>query len=179
MQIHAEQTTTTAPVTTEQETAPTLYALAVDVLTEFSNDADAAEETLYERLQSSPALLRSLVRGAVRTAVNANVARVLGTQRRSAFNSIKAAQAGRARAEALAKGISSALLDMPLADGTRLRDATRFEIMAAIDRYQKASDTMAHRARWLSAIVAILPDGRRCGDIISEKKAMQLYKSAA
>lgn len=179
MQVHAKQSTATnARATSDSEAPPTLYALAVDALAEFGNDTDAAEETLFVRLHNSPALLRSLVRGAVKTAVNANVSRVICNQRRAAFDSVKAAKDGRVRAEALAKGMSSALLDMPLADGTRLRDATRFEIMAAIDRYQKVSDTMAHRARWLTSIASILPDGRRCGDVISEKKAMQLYESA-
>lgn len=161
------------------ENPATLYALAKDALAQHDNDTDKAEEYLFEMLTNSPSLLRTLVRGAVRTAVSENVTKVITNQRRTVFDSAAAAKAGRARSEALARGVESMLLDMPLSDGTRLRDATRFEVLETAERYQKQADTQSHRARWLQAIAAIIPDGRRVGDVLDEKKAFELYSDAA
>jgi hypothetical protein len=178
MQTHIETQTNTATAP-KIESAPSLYAMAKDALAQHGNDTDRAEEHLFEVLTNTPSLLRSLVRGAVKTAVVENVTRVVGNQRRTVFDHAAAAKAGRSRSEALAKGVESMLLDMPLADGTRLRDATKFEVLESADRYQKLADTNGHRARWLLAIADVIPDGRRVGDVIDERKAFELYSNAA
>lgn len=161
------------------EQSVSLYALAKDALASNDNMADAAEEYLIELLSSNPSLLRSVVRGAVKTAVSENVTRVLSDQRRITFDSAAAARAGKARSVGLAQAIKSTLLSTPLSDGTLLKDATKTEIVDTAERWQKQATTQAHRARWLLAVADAIPAGRRCGDVLSEETALELYRKAA
>lgn len=163
----------------QTETSVSLYALAKDALAANDNSADAAEEYLIDLLSSNPSLLRSVVRGAVKTAVSENVTRVLSDQRRVTFDSAAAARANKARSVGLAQAIKSTLLSTPLSDGTLLKDATKNEIVETADRWQKQATTQAHRARWLLAVADAIPAGRRCGDVLSEEKALELYRNAA
>lgn len=158
---------------------PTLYALAKDVLRSVNNDADKAEEALFARISSDATLLRALVQGAVKMSVNVSVASVLGSQRAAAFNSVANIERARAGVKALAGFISSALLDMPLADGTLLKNATAFEITETAERWEKVSNTMAHRSRFLRAVAKAVPPGKRVGDVLTEEKATQLFRKAA
>lgn len=163
----------------KSEEIPTLYALARETLRAVDNDADQAEELLFERISSDAKLLRALVQHAVKTSVNVSVAVVLGNQRAAAFGSVANIERAKAGAKALAGVISSSLLDMPLADGTRLRDATAFEINETAERWEKVSNTMAHRARFLRAVAKAVPAGKRVGDVLTEAKASQLFTKAA
>lgn len=162
----------------KREETPTLYGLAKDALRDSGNDAEAATEMLFERLQADAKLLRALVSGIVRGMSGASVNSVIRHQRTAAFESALASS-NKAKAGALAGVISSALLDMPLSDGMRLRDATRLEISETAERWDRQAQTMAHRVRFLRAIEKALPPGKRCGDILTEKKAVEIFKKAA
>lgn len=175
----ATQTGKTSRKPQLEENNVTIYTLAREELAKNGNNADMAEESLFGRLSDDPALLRALARYAVRQAVNVSVASVLGNQRAKSFASIESVQRAKEGAKALARGIKSALLDMPLADGMRLRDATVIEIAATAERWEKVSSTMAHRARWLRSIEEVLPPGRRCGDILTERKAAEMFRKSA
>ena len=173
---NAEKHTKPRPAITE---TPTLYSLARKTLRETGNDADEAETVLFDRLSEDKALMRSLISAAVKSAIGSSVAVVLSTQRAAAYNSIGAIERGKAGVKALANGIASALLDMPLADGTRLRDATKIEIAEAADLYEKRASTYSHRARFLRAVSDALPAGKKCGAVLTEAKARQIYQKAA
>jgi hypothetical protein len=169
----------------EQEEAPsyseppTLYALAREALGDCDNDADKAEAKLFDRLSSEPALLRALARHAIRQCVGVNVTKVICDQRAAAFRSVGNLARQKTAAIALGKAMESTLLDMPLADGTRLRDATVVEIKETAERWENMSRTMAHRARFLHAIVKRLPPGKSCGSVLNEAVVLKLYESAA
>lgn len=106
----------------------TLYAFARQTLKETGNDADAAEAAMLDRLSEDKELLRALVSQAVKSAVGTTVAVILGNQRAASYNSAANIERAKIGARALAAGLSSALLDMPLADGTRLRYATKVDV---------------------------------------------------
>jgi hypothetical protein len=159
--------------------APTLNSLAREALALHDNDVIAAREYLYEKLSSDPSLLRALIDYVVRTNAGVSVASVIVNQRSKAFNSVEGAARNRANAKAFASVISSALLDMPLSNGMRLKDATQFEITETADRWEKQAVTMTHRARWLRLIAQSIPPGKRCGDVLTEKQAVALYKKTA
>lgn len=143
------------------------------------NNTDAAEAEVYERLRGDPDLLRSMIGPVVKMASSVSVNGVIGGQRAAVFDKAAAARAARASAQGAIAVIASSLLDMPLSDGTLLRDATRFEVIEAAERYHKLSSTMAHRARWLSAIAERVPDGKRIGDAINDAVAQELFERTA
>lgn len=53
----------------------------------------------------------------------------------------------------LASSNSYTLLHFPLPNGVRLGDARKDDLTSAISTYRKQSDDMAHKARWLTAIL--------------------------
>ena len=161
------------------EEFPTLYTLARETLRAVDNDADQAEELLYERISSDANLLRALVQHAVKMSVNVSVACVLGNQRAAAYASVANLERARAGAKALAGVISSSILDTPLRDGLLLRNATQYEVNDYADMLEKKSNTMAHRARFLRAVAKAVPAGKRVGDVLTEAKASQLFTKAA
>lgn len=163
---------------TKQEETPSIYALAKEALTASNNETEAATELLFDRLQSDAKLLRTLISGIVRSMSGASVGNVIRHQRSAAFESA-IVLSNKAKAGALASVMSSALLDIPLSDGTRLRDATKVEILETADRWDKQAQTMAHRVRFLRAVGNALPAGKRCGDVLTEKKAVEIFKKAA
>jgi hypothetical protein len=159
--------------------APTLNGLAKEALSLHDNDVVAAREYLYEKLSNDPSLLRALIDHVVRTNAGVSVTSVIISQRSKAFNSVEGAARSKANAKAFAAVISSALLDMPLSNGTRLKDATQFEITETADRWEKQAVTMTHRARFLRLIASSIPPGKRCGDVLTEKQAAALYRKTA
>ena len=179
MQTQTETAASHSDFAMPSEAPPTLYQLAVGALADNANNADIAEEFVFSLLLNDQALLRSLVRSAVKSAVTTNVGKAIRNQREVIFDKARAAAHGKRIALAHIESVKSSFLDFPLADGTRLRDATRVEVLEAVARYEKQSETMAHRARWLRALADIVPAGRRIGDFIDEGKAKELFEKAA
>jgi hypothetical protein len=163
----------------KEQPAPTFYALAAEAMRANGGDTDAAEQTVFEQIQSDVSLLRAMIRDAVRIAASVSVTMVNGNKRAVVFDHAKQLADQRKAAEGTVRVIAASILDMPLADGTKLRDATRFEVVEAAERYRNLSSTMAHRARWLEAIAERVPDGRRIGDVLTDDAAQRIYEETA
>jgi hypothetical protein len=163
-----------------------LGALARTVLEEVEGNSEKAITRVLFKLNNNPQLLKRIVEAAVRDAVYHRVQHTIRQNRTAIERSIdrqKAAQAidrerDKNRVVALAEAISSALLDMPIAGGKLLREASRAELTAQIERYEKQAGTMSHRARWLRLILQSMPEGKRVGKVITEQRALELFEEA-
>lgn len=159
------------------ETAPaTLPALAREHLRASSGNARAASASLLRTLLADRAALRAVIEAAVRDAV---VYRVESAVRHRRAAVIASAERDRKGAViALARGISASLLDMPLAGGVRLGDATRDQVTEQADRYEAISSDTGRKARWLRLIAQSVPPGRIVSDVMDADRAAELLQEA-
>jgi|SRR5882724_4986386 len=166
-----------------------LGALVRAVLEEVEGNSAKAIQRVMFRLTNNPQLLKRIVEAAVNDAVYHRVQNTIHHNRTAIERSIDQKNAAltidrerdKNRVVALAEAVSSCLLDMPLAGGKKLRDASHAEVMAQIDRYEKLSGNMAHKARWLRLIaqsVPTWPPGKPVGKVITEQRALELFEEA-
>ena len=155
----------------------TLGALARDALEFVDGNTEKATARVLYQLEKDKKLFQQVIEAAV---ANAVYARVQGSVRNDRFTIERSIdrQKDRNRVVALAEAISSCLLDMPLAGGKTLRDASRAEVTAQIDRYEKMAGTMTHRARWLRLVLQSVPDGKRVGSVMTEARTLELFEEA-
>ncbi len=74
---------------------------------------------------------------------------------------------------------TDSLLEFPLWDGTRLKEATRVQVIETAEKYESQATTMAHRGRWLRAVAAkATNDDERIGDVVDAATAQQLFEAA-
>ena len=172
------------------ESTKALGALAREALEYVAGNTEKAIDRILRQLKNDKILLRQIVEAAVADAVTYRVQSNIRNQRYSIVATIDRQNAAaqtidrerdKSRVIVLAEAISSCLLDMPLAGGKKLSDASHAEVMAQIDRYEKQSGNMMHKARWLRLIaqsVPTWPPGKRVGSIITEKRALELFEEA-
>jgi hypothetical protein len=163
----------------EPTKAPSLNDLAKEALRLNDNDVRSASNHLYEQLSHNPALLRALVDHMVRLVAGASVTSAIIYQRSQAFSGSAGAARNKANAKIFAGVVASALLEVPMSNGTLLKNATLDEINETADRWEAQALTMSHRSRWLRAIAEKLPPGKRCGDVLTEKQAKALFDKTA
>jgi len=163
-----------------------LGALAREALEEVDGNTEKAVSRLLYQLKNNPQLLKKIIEAAVHDAVYHRVQYNIRHNRTSIERSIDRQNAAQTinrkrdkdRVVALAEVVSSTLLDMPIAGGKKLRDASRAEVVAQIERYEKQAGTMSHRARWLRLVLQSVPEGKRVGKVITEQRALELFEEA-
>lgn len=163
----------------------TLASLVRAALDTFDGDADKASEYLFKKLLKDQSLLRQVIRSAIGYAVYHKTQETVRKGRSEIVNlAYEAARMAGAKAskgpsrddvEAKARIVVAGLLDFPLAGGKKLRDATREEIAAQADRYEKQIKDEAHKARWLRLIEPIVPEGELAGEVLTEEQVQQLW----
>lgn len=160
------------------EPAITLGSLVRDALHEVDGNAEKAVSRVISQLKNDQKLLRKVVQAAIGLAVWERAQHTIRNNRKNLIGRVITAnqQPSRANVIALAQGIRACLLDMPLAGGQRLRDSTREIVLAQVDRYEKQAGDMSHKARWLRLIAQSIPDGKLVGDVVSEKRAQELFE---
>jgi hypothetical protein len=151
----------------------TLSSLAKSALDASDGDTQKAIDALVSQLSADAGLLRLIIRDAVSDAVSYRVELQMRNKRRQILASTTST---RGAVIALSSGLSMALLDFPLANGLKLREATRADVVAAADRYALVSKDMRHKAKWLQAIAQSIPDGKRVGDVMTDERAAELFK---
>jgi hypothetical protein len=152
---------------------PSLAAMARAALRECDNDTDAAVRMVVGILTNDIDALRRLIRAAIDDAVSYRVEMALRHKRASI---IKATTSTRGAVVALATGWTAALLDMPLANGVALREATREQVVAQADRYRATATDAGHKFRWLVLIAQAVPPGKVVGDVMDDERAAELFK---
>jgi|HigsolmetaAR206D_1030411.scaffolds.fasta_scaffold08616_2 hypothetical protein len=173
MQVHTEHSAGTFAVSKPERRA-SLPTLAREALKDAGGDVAVAVEALIRTLTSDPAMLRSVVTEAVRTAVEVHVAASMRHDRKTITQSVRTG-ATRQSIEALASGMAVAMLNFPLANGLRLRDATLDDVTKQADRYEAFAADNSHKARWLRRIAAELPSGAKVGEVMTEERVRALY----
>jgi hypothetical protein len=171
-----------------QESTKFLGALVREALAEVDNNVEKAISRLLYQIRNDKQLLQQIIESAVHDAVQYRLQRSINHQRGAIVRHIEQQKMNAAivdrgrdkgRVSALAAVISSALLDTPLRGGKLLRYADRHEVLAQIEAYEKNAQTMSHRARWLRLVLQSVPDGKYVGQVVSEKRALELFEAAS
>lgn len=159
----------------------TLGELAREALAGVDGDTEKATDILTKRLMKDRPLLRSVIHGAIRDAVSYRTELAMRENRRRILHAVSSPPPapGRDSVISLAAGIRESLLDMPLAGGLRLRDATREQVSDQANRYAALAKDTGHKARWLSLIAQSVPDGKVVGDVMNDERAAELFREAA
>ncbi|MCZ4500998.1 MAG: hypothetical protein JWQ74_3553 [Marmoricola sp.] len=152
-----------------------LPSLAREALSKADGKTEDAIAILDARLKKDSELRKTLISEAVLEAARQSISIAHRNDRAAIVRSVGSS---RAAVEALAGGIMRGLLDFPLMDGTKLRDASKDDLAPAISHYQSQAATMTHRARWLVAIEKLVPAQGRVGDVVDEATAVKLYEEA-
>lgn len=154
---------------------PDLQSLAREALAKAEGKTDEAIKILDRRLRRDSALRQSLIEEAVRSAAKLAIVTSHHIER---FAVVQGLKFGRAAVKSLATGLTRTILDYPLLDGTKLRDATHAELDRAIQDYATKASTNAHRARWLSAIRDLVPVQGKVSDVVDDDTAHRLWQEA-
>lgn len=153
------------------ENKPTLTSMAREALADLDGNVEKATSRVLYRLRGDPKLLKLVVEAAIEELVALRVNEIVRHQRQSILH-----QHTRDRVVALAEGMLPCLLDLPLAGGLKLRDATRNDLIDQIHRYETQAGDMMHKARWLGLVLQSVPEGKRVGQILEEKRVKELFE---
>lgn len=156
---------------------PTLSTLVREELRRSDDLIAPAVEALVAMLRGNRALLATVVEAAVRDAVEYRTQHAMRTDRARIIHQVKAAQQ-RGNVIALANGIAASILDMPLAGGVRLRDCSRELVQREATRFGRLADDCGHKARFLARIAQSVPEGKAVGDVVSDARALELWKAS-
>lgn len=156
----------------------TFPEIAREYLRDADGDTQLATERLSARLRDDKQLRDTIVEDAIMAFASNTVEEQMRAERRAVW-----AEAGRSNqpktpVAALANGISRALLDFPLRNGKRLRDATREEVLEQARAYETSARDMAFKARWLILIGQRVEEGRKVGECVSEDDAFAMRSEA-
>lgn len=161
---------------TDEETddnRSTISKLAREMLFACDGNAEKANERGLSRLRNEPKLLRLVMESAIQDAMAAGVQNGIRKERASIIHRVT-----RDRVVALAEGMLPCLLDIPLAGGKKLRDASRTEVLEQVNRYETQAGNMMHKARWLRLVAQSVPDDKSVGDVLPESRVKELYQEA-
>lgn len=70
------------------------------------------------------------------------------------------------------------LLDFPLWDGTRLRDADKYKVLESAEKYEAQANTMMVRGLWLRSIAKKTPKDKKVGEVLTIEALQSLLDKA-
>ena len=157
-----------------------LFGLAQETLSSVDGKTEEAIALLDQKLSKDSNLRKAVISEAVKEASKTAISLVHRIDRATIMRAIARPVAlnGKEGVRSLAAGLARSLLDFPLLDGTKLRDAGKEDLGRAIAHYQSQADTMAHRARWLAAVDLLVPAEGRVGDVLDDAGADRLFQEA-
>lgn len=165
------------PAVVDIPTPKSLAALARDVLAEHNGMTAPAIRDLASRIASDDGLLEILAEDLINEASQSATYGAMLAKRASIMRTVKTGMT-RAQGLALVAFSSGSLLDFPLAGGLRLADASRDEVERQAAIYAARAADEAHKARWLSAVAAKVPAGKKVGDVLDAARVTALYEEA-
>lgn len=154
---------------------PDLAALARASLVASEGSTDTAIDILAEQIATNKALQKSIAAEALDDAIRYNILIAHHYQRRVLHNAMVN---GRESVRSLATGLTRTILDFPLLDGTKLRDASLDDLDRAIHRYRTQAENMNRTANWLVLIRNITPEQGMVGDVLDDATAQRLFEEA-
>ena len=167
---------TAAAVNTESDR--TIHNLAREALNECGGDTKLATQKLVAWLNSDKALMKNVVSHAIYEAARTAINQKMANARQRLASAAERVLSGKDSVMALAGGIAASLLDFPLAGGVKLATATREQVIEAADRYESTAIDAKHKSQWLRLIAQSVPEGKTVGDVLSDARALELWKEA-
>lgn len=163
------------------ETKVTLHGLAVEYYRRADGRISEARAALLADLSGDKKLLAAVVTEAIASAIGHTMHGLATSHRNKIFKAATTpASAGRANVIALATGMEAAMMDWPLANGLKLRNATRADLLDSIERYSAQAGALQTRAVWLEHVLQSLPDDDiTVGERLSEERLKELYGEVA
>lgn len=158
----------------------TLLSLAREALAQAEGKTEDAVAILDKRLKRNKDLRLQLLAQAVKDAAKTAVSLAHRSERATILRTIVTRHETdpQGPVKALARMWTRSLLDFPLLDGTKLREATRDDLDRAIHHYRSQADTMSKRAAWLTAIAEHVPAQGCVGDVVDDELAQRLASEA-
>lgn len=147
--------------------------IARQVLEDASGQRAIAVEALSAQLAKNPGLRRRVADEAIQIAMMSIMVRAQLNNRGSI---LRAVGAGREGVRSLATGLMRGVLDMPMLDGSPLRDATPEDLTAMIEHYRARVTGMNRMIRFLAAVLKVVPEQGCVGDVLTEEKANELLR---
>lgn len=165
----------------EQPSRITMHSLAVNAYRSADGNVPQAKAALLLVLRDDVALLESVVDDAVSNAIGYSLHKIATRHRDSIVKAAESPKgAGRAAVVALATGLAAGYLDWPLANGVKLRNASRDDLIDSINRYNAVASANATRANWLQLVLQSMPaDAVSVGDRLTEERIAELYKEVS
>lgn len=158
-----------------------LNEIARTCLQEAGGAISKATILMVQKLMTDGRLLRELVAPIVMNVANNRAMTVARYQRQGLFVPRRnAATVARDAAAGHVAAVSRMILHIPLpfGDGMKLIEASRAQVITAIEFYEKTGSTMLRRARWLRLIVQSVPDGKIVGDCVTDERAIELWNES-
>ena len=151
----------------------TLADIARKELAAAGGSKSAAIAALTARIENEFVLREQIAEEAINMAIIATTGSAIRHERGAI---LQAVGAGREGVKALATGIMRTTLDMPLMDGTKLRDATSETLLTAIKHYRDQASRMTSMGNFLAVILTKLPKNKVVGDVLNDAAANDLWR---
>jgi len=159
---------------------PTLSSLARDYLEQYDGNVEEAKEALFEELDSNKKLLSIVSEQAIMEAVNSYVSSVHRRNRASLIKDIVSRPLDFAKTvKSTEKDNIKLALDFTLANGLKLRFATKEDVDSQASMYARTAKDAVFKTTFLNKISRLLKPGQIVGDVVSEDKAAKLMKESS
>jgi hypothetical protein len=167
-----------------------IASMAREALDSTEGDVASATRIVVDMLLGDSDLLRSVIGAAVQDVAHYHVTDKMRKDRAKIFSAaVKRAEVpvrpvgapsvgSRGSVIALAAVIKDSILDMSIARGLKLRDATREEALKHAGFLASMSKDMALKVRFLGKIVEIVPPGKKVGESVTDERAEALFREA-
>lgn len=166
-----------------KQTPDPVATAAKAALANANGDARLATQKLEEAVRKDRVLRDQLLEPLISNACYDAIRAQCGRERRAVWKAPveklvpkRGGPTGTVRVVQLAAGT---LLMFPLPGGKHLGDATREDIAKAASAYASQSEDMAVKARWLQLVLQSLPEGKKVGEVLTDKRLRELQKEAS
>lgn len=127
-------------------------------------DVEKAVTALIEAVRTNRQYRDELTEPLINAACYNLIRKQFHSERRKLWTTAPGKQTDKEQAETLAK---SNLMAFRLPSGVSMELATATDLRQAEHMYRAQADDMAHKARWFTAIMEKLPDGKKVGQALT------------
>lgn len=162
-----------------KQSTVSISEIARKALGDAGGDVTNAAKMFEEAVRQSRTLRDQLTEPLISEACRAAVRGEVRQERRTVWTPPPAQKPdAKVQADRVVHLAAGTLAMFPLPGGKRLGEATREEIATAADFYGRQAADMGAKARWLRLIAQSVPDGKRVGDVLTDKRLRELQEEA-
>lgn len=167
------------PASADEKPVISLPALARAALERNDNCIRMATSYLTKALMDDEDLLERVLLEVVSLASSELVSNSIYAQRRAIQSGISRPNInGKIATQAMAENTVRSIMDWPIADGLRLRDATRDQIEKQRDIHAEIARTNASKANWFAMIADAMPDEGTVGEHLTEDRVLAFFEAS-